>query len=139
MPRRTTIGVNPLDAVTPAPGAVRGRRPAGRPAEEVQAATGAALASVETAADASYSVLDAWLDGLEATVRATLDAQNGVLTAGLSLVDATASGGRATLEHWTEATRQAQEAALAAFRANARAAGLFVWCGGLPFAGWRGR
>jgi hypothetical protein len=84
-------------------------------------------------------VFDAWADGIEATMRATLDAQKGVLAAGLSLVDATANGGCATLHQWAEATRQAQEAALEGFRANVRAAGQLVWFGGPVFTAWRGR
>jgi hypothetical protein len=137
MARRTTIGINPLDAVTPAPGIARARPPS----EEMPAATGTGLTSQEPAAGAGagYTVFDLWVDGIEATMRATLSAQSGVLAAGLSLVDATANGGCATLHQWAEATRQAQEAALEGFQANVRAASQLVWLGGPVFTAWRGR
>ena len=133
MARRTTIGINPLDAVTPAPGIARARAPS----EEMPAATGTSLTSLETAPGAGYTVFDFWLDGIEATMRATLSAQSGVLAAGLSLVDATANGGCATLHQWAEMARQAQEAAVDGFQANVRAAGQLVWFGGPVFTGWR--
>jgi hypothetical protein len=135
MPRRTTIGVNPLDAVTPAPDMVKPQPPV----EAVQEAAGTGLTSVESATGTGYTVFDAWVDGIEATARAALDAQSGMLAAGLSLVDATASGGCATLHQWAEVTRQAQEAALERFQANARAAGQLLWLGGPIFTMWRGR
>jgi hypothetical protein len=101
------------------------------------AATGTSLTSLETAPGAGYTVFDFWLDGIEATMRATLSAQSGVLAAGLSLVDATANGGCATLHQWAEMARQAQEAAVDGFQANVRAAGQLVWFGGPVFTGWR--
>jgi len=135
MAKRTTIGINPLDAVTPAPGIARAQPPS----EGTQAAAGTGPTSLEVATAAGYAVFDAWVDGIEATVRATFDAQSSTLAAGLSLVDATASGGCATLHQWAEVTRQAQEAALEGFRANVRAASQLVWFGVPPFTPWWGR
>jgi len=108
--RKTTIGRNPLDAVQD-----------NRPAPERGPA--AAREAADDTGAASRRVFEAWVAGTEETLRATFDAQNAALAAGLSIMDATADSQRRLVEEWRRAAEQAQQAALEAFRSSVRAAG----------------
>jgi hypothetical protein len=79
--------------------------------------------SMSAAAAASRKVFDAWAAGVETTLKATFEAENAALEAGLSVLDAAAAVDRTAFQEWATAARKAQEAALEAFRANTRAAG----------------
>jgi hypothetical protein len=58
---------------------------------------------------------------MEATLKATFEAENAALEAGISVIQTTASTDQAALRAWVDAARQAQNAALDAFRANLQA------------------
>jgi hypothetical protein len=79
------------------------------------------MAEQPIATNPGRKVFDAWVSGVEATLKATFDAENAALDAGLAVLDAAASTDRAGLEEWAKVARQAQDAALEAFRANLRA------------------
>jgi hypothetical protein len=108
--RKTTIGRNPLDAV-------RDNRPAS------ERRSPASPEAADETGDASRRVFEAWVAGTEATLRATFDAQNAALAAGLAIVDATVESQRGLVEEWRRAAEQAQQAALEAFRATVQTAG----------------
>ena len=113
MPRRkSTIGKNPLDAVVPPVPAAEAAQPADRaPATAPPAAGRPAV---------GRQVFEAWASGTERALRASFEAQNAALTAGLSVVDATTDISRAALDEWAELGRQAQQAVLDAFRRATR-------------------
>jgi hypothetical protein len=73
------------------------------------------------AGDASRRIFDAWATGVEATLKATFDAETAALQAGMSVLEATAAADRSALQQWADVARQAQDAAIEAFRANLRA------------------
>jgi hypothetical protein len=73
------------------------------------------------AAAASRQIFAAWASGVEASLRATFEAENAALQAGLSVLEATAAADRDALQQWTAVARQAQDAALEAFRSQLRA------------------
>ena len=58
----------------------------------------------------------------EAILRATFEAQQAMLDAGLAIVAATPGGQAGALRQWAEAARSAQQAALETFLASLRAA-----------------
>ena len=82
----------------------------------------AANQAARMAEEAYRGVFTAWASGTEAALKATFDAQNAALTAGLSLMDVTGTTSRDVTQQWIDVARKAQEAALAAFRENVRAA-----------------
>jgi hypothetical protein len=77
--------------------------------------------AVSGAADASRKIFEAWASGVEATLKATFDAENAALAAGMSVLQATSAADQAAFQQWAEAARPAQDAALEAFRTNLRA------------------
>jgi hypothetical protein len=97
MPRRSTIGTNPL--VEPAP----------EPASE------ASNPSQSNAAPAER-VFAAWAAGIQATLEAMFDAQNNVLRASLVSLEASARAEGRLAERWTAAAQEVQQATLDAFR-----------------------
>ena len=80
--RKTTIGRNPLDALQDVP----------------ERRQGAARDAADDTGDVSRRVFEAWVAGTEETLRATFDAQNAALAAGLSIMDATAASQRGLIE-----------------------------------------
>jgi hypothetical protein len=72
-------------------------------------------------AEAGRKLFEVWANGVDATLKATFDVENAALEAGISVLEATGSADQALLRQWAEAARQAQAAALEAFRANLRA------------------
>ena len=77
--------------------------------------------AVRRSADASRKIFEAWASGVEATLKATFDAENAALAAGMSMLEATSAADRAAMQQWADAARQAQDAAMEAFRTNLRA------------------
>ena len=75
----------------------------------------------EGAAEASRKIFEAWATGVEASLRATFAAENAALAAGLSVLQATSAAEQAGLQQWAQAARQAQDAAMEAFRTNLQA------------------
>ena len=111
MPRRkSTIGKNPLDAVAPP-------MPAAEPAQPA-APTPAGAPPAAGPPAVGRQVFEAWASGTESVLRATFEAQNAALSAGLSVVASTTDVSRAALDEWAELGRQAQQAVLDAFRAT---------------------
>jgi hypothetical protein len=92
------------------------------PAEARRRTAAGARAAAEGTADLSRKLFDAWVEGAEAALRASFELQNASLSAGLSLLEATAATERTALQQWDAAAHQAQQAALEAFRAQVRAA-----------------
>ena len=122
MPRRkTTIGKSPLEAVAPRRRTTIGKNPLDALAPPAPAAE-ARPAQTRAAAPpgGGRQVFEAWASGTESVLRATFEAQNAALTAGLSVVEATSDISRAALDEWTELGRQAQQAVLDAFRRATR-------------------
>ena len=85
-------------------------------------AENAAQTAMSGASEASRRVFDAWVSGVETTLRATFEAENAALQAGISVLEATAAADRTALEQWGAVAREAQDAALEAFRSNLEAA-----------------
>jgi hypothetical protein len=77
--------------------------------------------AISGATQASRKIFEAWASGVEATLKATFDAENAALAAGLSVLEATSAADRAAMQQWADAARQAQDAAMEAFRTNLRA------------------
>jgi len=63
----------------------------------------------------------AWVAGAEATFKGTFELQNASLAAGVALLEAAISSQQAVLQQWTTGAKEAQQAALEAFRAQVRA------------------
>jgi hypothetical protein len=82
----------------------------------------AGRAYLEEMSDVNRKLFSAWASGAEATLKATLEAQNAALTAGLSLLNSAGSHSQAAGEQLADVARQAQQAALEAFQATVRAA-----------------
>jgi hypothetical protein len=95
---RSTIGVNPLDA-SPTPA-----RAAPPQTEKLEGAA------------AGQRVFAAWAAGTEGVLKALFEAQNSALRANLSVLEASATAQRNVTRELTEAAREAQAAALEAFR-----------------------
>jgi hypothetical protein len=77
--------------------------------------------AISGATEASRKIFEAWASGVEATLKATFDAENAALAAGMSVLEATSGADRAAMQQWADAARQAQDAAMEAFRTNMRA------------------
>ena len=73
------------------------------------------------ATEASRKIFEAWASGVEATLKATFEAENAALAAGLSVLEAATAADRTAFQQWADAARQAQDAAMEAFRTNLRA------------------
>ena len=71
--------------------------------------------------DASRKMFEAWATGVEATLKATFAAENAALAAGMSLLEVASKADRTAMQQWADAARQAQDAAMEAFRTNLRA------------------
>ena len=126
---RSTIGVNPLDLlatpdssapldasrpVDPAPVA-----PAGD--DEPTTPTRAENGNLDTKPDlvgAGQRVFAAWVTGTEGVLKALFEAQQSSLRANLSVLEASATAQRQITHELTAAARQAQAAALQAFRTH---------------------
>jgi hypothetical protein len=76
---------------------------------------------VPDSTDASRKMFEAWATGVEATLKATFAAENAALAAGMSLLEAASNADRTAMQQWADAARQAQDAALEAFRTNLKA------------------
>jgi hypothetical protein len=76
---------------------------------------------VPDSTDASRKIFEAWASGVEATLKATFDAENAALAAGMSMLEATNAADHTAMQQWADAARQAQDAAMEAFRTNLRA------------------
>ena len=98
MPRRSTIGTNPLVEPSPDPSP----EPAGQSGDTAPA----------------ERVFAAWAAGMQATLEAMFDAQNNVLRASLISLEATARAEGRLAERWTAAAQEVQQATLDAFRAR---------------------
>jgi hypothetical protein len=105
--RKSTIGKNPLDT-------------ASGPAE-ADAASGESPRS-EARAGSPQRVVQAWAAATEAVLESTFAAQNARLVAELSVLETSAAANRRAIERWSDAVREAQRAAMAAFHANIEAA-----------------
>ena len=88
------------------------------PAETARATGDALQSSLDAASEVSRRVFSAWADGAEATLKAMFDAQNTALQANMSVLQSATVANQAAVRRWTEMARQAQRAALEAFRAN---------------------
>lgn len=120
--QRKTIGNNPLDAMASeqqAAAAATSRR-----AERTsRAAVEAGGSYLEASGDMARRVFDAWVQGTETTLQAAFDLENTALQTSLDMMDAGARNSRAAATQWSEVARQAQQAALDAFRATIKASG----------------
>ena len=92
-----------------------------RTAEGARAAVEATRGFLDDSTEVSRKFFDAWVPGAEATLNATFELQNASLAAGLALLEAASTSQKAVLQQWTTAAKEAQQAALEAFRAQVRA------------------
>ena len=92
-----------------------------RTAEGARAAVEATRGFLDDSTEVSRKFFDAWVPGAEATLNATFELQNASLAAGLALLEAASTSQKAVLHQWTTAAKEAQQAALEAFRAQVRA------------------
>ena len=125
---RSTIGVNPLDllAAPDSPPPLDASRPAqavpDAPAsDEPTTATPAENGKVDTEPDlagAGQRVFAAWVTGTEGVLKALFEAQQSSLRANLSVLEASTTAQRQITRELTAAARQAQAAALQAFRTH---------------------
>jgi hypothetical protein len=72
--------------------------------------------------DLARRMLDAWLASTEAALRATFEAQQVALDAGLSVVEAAAGPQAGAMRQWAEGVRAVHRAALEVFLTSLRAA-----------------
>ncbi len=125
---RSTIGVNPLDllAAPDSPPPLDASRPAqavpdASASDEPTTATPAENGKVDTEPDlagAGQRVFAAWVTGTEGVLRALFEAQQSNLRANLSVLEASTTAQRQITQELTAAARQAQAAALQAFRTH---------------------
>jgi hypothetical protein len=107
---RSTIGINPLD-LSPLPAAADERAP-GSPAS----------AGDSDRSAAGKGVFAAWAAGTESVLKALFDAHDAALRANQAALEASANTQRQIAHEWTEAARQARDAALGACRTGLQAA-----------------
>jgi hypothetical protein len=87
------------------------------------AATDPARDLLEDAAEVNKQLTEAWLATAEGALKSSFELHNAGLAATLPLLDAASAGSRAVLQQWDATVRQSQQALLAAFHAQVRAAG----------------
>ncbi len=92
-----------------------------RTAEGAKAAVEATRGFLDDSTEVSRKLFDAWVAGAEATLKGTFELQNASLSAGVALLEAGSNSQKAVLQQWNTAAKEAQHAALEAFRAQVRA------------------
>jgi hypothetical protein len=121
---RSTIGVNPLDVLkapdSPAPILASHPATTRTPPESGDRDLDADLDGDIDLAGAGQRVFAAWVTGTEGVLKALFEAQQSTLRANLSVLEASTSAQRQITRELTAAARQAQAAALQAFRTRLR-------------------
>ena len=92
-----------------------------RTAEGAKAAVEATRGFLDDSTEVSRELFDAWVAGAEATLKGTFELQNASLSAGVALLEAGSTSQKAVLQQWNTAAKEAQHAALEAFRVQVRA------------------
>jgi hypothetical protein len=80
-----------------------------------------ARAYLQESTEGNRKLFNAYARGVEAALKGSFEVQNALMAASLSFLDARTNSGRDVVQQWTEATRQAQQAALEVWQASAGA------------------
>jgi hypothetical protein len=86
--------------------------------DSMQTAQQTARTYLEQSIEANRKLFNAYAQGIEAAIKGGFEVQNAVFAAGMSFLDASANSSRNVVQQWTEATREAQQAALEAWQAG---------------------
>jgi hypothetical protein len=76
----------------------------------------------ETENPITRQVVDAWEMSTEATLKATFELQNAMITAGQKLIETPANGNVKFMQQWADVVHQAQKATLDAWEISKQAA-----------------
>ena len=68
--------------------------------------------------EANRKLFNAYARGVEAAIKGSFEAQNALMAAGMSFLDASTNSSRDVVQQWTEAALQAQQATLEVWQAS---------------------
>ena len=75
-------------------------------------------AYLEESIEANRKLVNAYAQGVEAAIKGSFEAQNALMAAGMSFLDASTNSSRDVVQQWTEAALQAQQATLEVWQAS---------------------
>jgi hypothetical protein len=92
-----------------------------RTLQSAQDAMRTTRAYLQESTEGNRKLFNAYARGIEAAIKGGFEVQNALMAASMSFLDASTNSSRNVVQQWTEATQQAQQAALEVWQASAGA------------------